>query len=224
MTVYVMMLANKRKYLRDAIRSVRAQTRTDFIHVVALDNGQDWGGYPPAVWFNREAKEISPENYIAWLSDDDVLLPNYVADLAGYLDAHPEVDCCYGGSEVVLEDGQGTRSPWTWLPDYPDRLNAKRWPVFDTKNLPGCVIDGGQIMLRRSALSAIAQPWMPIATEPTTARLTDASLLNKLANAVGIYPVPVQVMINRITPLSAHCRPGPGGQRVITDWRRAPKW
>jgi hypothetical protein len=225
--IYILTLANKPRYLPEAIASIKAQTRSsDLEHIVVLDQGEDWGGgYPPAVFYNEWAKKLPFGSYISWLSDDDMLLPRYVEVLAGFLDDHREIDCCYGGSEVLFEEGAGIRShSWAWLPKDPLLLFQEGWPIFDGQTQPGCVIDGGQFMVRRTALEKIEYPYMNEDPAPWAARLTDAHVMNKLANAVGIHPVPIQVMINRITPLSAHCRPGPNGQREIVDWRMAPKW
>lgn len=225
MTIYILTLANKPRYLPDAIASADAQTREhDVEHIVELDTGRGWGGkYPPAVFFNETAEGLPQDSYIAWLSDDDLLLPHYVERLAGYLEAHEEVGCCYGGSEVVLEDVEGNRTGWGWLPSSPMDLFRQGWPTFHKQYQPACVIDGGQIMVRRSVLDLIEQPWMDESPEPWQARLTDGHVMNKIANQVGIYPVPVQVMVNRITPESAHCQPQ-GTERAIVDWREARKW
>lgn len=226
--IYILTLTNKPRYLPDAIASVDAQTRDqDVEHIVVLDKGKGdhWQGrYPPAVFYNETCEGLPEDSYISWLSDDDLLLPCYVEALAGYLDEHPDVQCVYGGSEVVFEDEKGVRGHWSWLPDDPAYLFSEGWPVFDSQLEPGCVIDGGQYMVRREALGMIEYPYMNEDPQPWAARLTDAHVMNRLANAVGIHPVPVQVMINRITPESAHCRPGEGGQRTLVDWRGARKW
>jgi glycosyltransferase involved in cell wall biosynthesis len=217
--VVILTLANKSRYLKDAIASVEAQTRRDFLHIIELDDGsRDWGGrYPPAVFYNERARTCDPADYICWLSDDDLLLPNYLEDLAGFLDAHPEIDCCYGASEVILlfEDGSAP-TPSQWLP-------RNGWPVYNDEVQPACRIDGGMYMVRRSALDLIKYPYMDEDPHPWRARLTDAHVMNKIANAVGIYPIEKQVMVNRVTPVSAHCQ-ARAGIRAIVDWRGAPKW
>jgi glycosyltransferase involved in cell wall biosynthesis len=217
--IVILTLANKPKYLPEAVASLDAQTRRDFRHVLRLDDGsRDWEGrYPPAVFFNEQAYICNQDDYIYWLSDDDLFLPNCLADLAGYLDVHPEIGCCYGGSrvELLFEDGSPSAPPQV--------LPAEGWPIFDAGFLPGCRIDEGMIMVRRSVLGQIEYPWMDEDPHPWRARLTDAHVMNKIAVAVGIYPIEKQVMINRVTPISAHCQ-ARAGIRDIVDWRGAPKW
>jgi hypothetical protein len=216
--IVILTLANKPQYLPDAVASVEAQTRRDFVHTVALDDeNAEWGGrYPPGVFFNHAAKLVHPHDYICWLSDDDLLLPNYLEDLAGFLDANREIGCCYGGSEVIFLEEDGSTSHYKNLPEL-------GWPTYNKWIQPACQIDGGMIMLRRSVLDLIETPWMNELADPELARITDGHLMNKIANKVGIYPVKKQVMINRITPVSAHCQSG-GGVRHVVDWRGSEKW
>lgn len=224
--IVIITLANKPKYLRDAVASVEAQTRRDFRHVIEMDDGsRDWGGrYPPAVFWNEMAKAAGPEDYICWLSDDDLLLPNYLEDLAGRLDQHPEVACYYGGSQVEVWDEKGKVLNAEFLPREGYVMYGNGWT-------PGCRIDGGQFMIRRSALDLLEWPWCPeIASDDPTApaialpsRYCDAQYMNKIAHAVGMFPVRKQVMINRRTPLSGHTRIV-SGISTVADWRTAPKW
>ena len=92
---------------------------------------------------------------------------------------------------------------------------------------PACKIDGGQFMVRRSALELVERPWcaegrtadpnVPAIMLPE--RYGDAMFMNKIANAVGIYPIDKQVMVRRVTPLGTHTKII-GGQHIITDWRQ----
>ena len=223
--IVIVTLANKPKYLPDAIASVEAQTRQDFRHVIQVDEGIDWDGrYPPAAFWNETAKEADPEDYICWLSDDDLLLPNYVEDLAGHLDTHPWIDACYGGSQVEVWDENGKVQDAEFLP-------YGGYNVFNSNWSPACKMDGGQFMVRRSALDSLPWPWVPEDTtkdpnaHPITVqeRYCDALFMNKIANAVGIYPIGKQVMVNRRTELSGHTRIV-GGVSTVADWRTAPKW
>lgn len=217
--IVILTLANKPQYLPDALASVEAQTRRDFEHVVELDDGsRDWEGrYPPAVFFNERARAVAdPDDYLCWLSDDDLLLPNYVEDLAGKLDEALGLNCVYGGSRVEMLGADGTATHWSHLP-------ILGWPTYNKWIQPASQIDGGQFMVRRSVLGLIKYPYMNESPDPAQARLTDGYVMNKIANVVGIYPVKKDVMINRLTPLSAHCRPGEG-ERLVADWRTSEKW
>jgi len=221
--IVVMTLANKPQYLPDALASLEAQTRRDFRHILQMDDGsRDWGGrYPPAVFLNETMKALDPDDYLCWLSDDDLLLPNFIEDLAGYLDAHPQAGCCYGGAEVVLMGADGATSHHQRLP--PPELPEGTWPVYDFAWVPFRRIGSGQFMVRRSVLDLIAYPYVPEDSEPAIAGECDGWLLSKIAMVTDIPPIRSEVMISRITPLSAHWHPG-DGQRVRADWRTAEKW
>ena len=211
MTTVIITLSNKPDYLPEAVASVERQTRTDYLHVVGYDTpGRDWGGlYPPGVWYNRCATAAGPDDYVCWLSDDDLLLPHYVATLAGALDEHPEWGAVYGGSEQWgLWQGQ------TWKTrDFP----ANR--VYDAACLPSCQIDGGQMLVRRSVLAQLAAPWHPVALQ--NCHISDGLLMNRVAMLTPLMPVGVQVMVNRKVDQSCHWRatdlgklgPGRGARR-----------
>lgn len=191
-------LANKPALLLDALMSVARQTRRDVQHVVEFDCGQYGAGiYPPAVAFNRIVSERSrPDDYVAWLSDDDVWEPTYVEQLAGYLDTHPDVGACYGGTRIVAyEPGQ---------PERPIRdIPAER--AFTVGAWPSCQIDGGQVLVRRSVLNRLAAPWVPETL--ADCHTSDGSFLNRVASVTPIVPVVGSwVMRNRQTPESAHWR------------------
>jgi hypothetical protein len=197
MAVWVLTLWNKRELIGDAVRSLWDQaTRRRVVHVCEQDVGQYAGqGYPPGVFYNAIVANIPPEDYIAWLSDDDVLLPDYVEALAGYLDEHPEANACYGQLErwALAEDGR------TWkLGDLPGG------PIYGIQGMPCCNIDGGQVMYRGQVLDRIDPPWHPMTMQ--ACHVSDGLLLNKIAAVTPIYPVGKLVMRNRITWLSSHWR------------------
>jgi len=219
--IVIITLFNKPKYIDDAFASVEAQTRRDFVWAVREDKGIDWRGrYPPAVFWNEQMEAAGMDDYCCWLSDDDLLLPNYVEDLAEFLDAHPEIMACYGGSQVETWNENGKVMDAEFLPHGGYRVFDKDWS-------PSCKIDGGQLMVRRSALEEIERPWVPEGTtadpnaHPITVqeRYCDGLFANKLAVAFGIHPIERQVMVNRRTELSAHTRiVGQGA--IVADWRK----
>lgn len=213
MVVHIITLYNKPTLIGDATESVGLQTRRDFVHTVMPDTYQDWNGrYPPAVFYNEQARATPLDGYVCWLSDDDVMSPNYVMDLAGYLDEHPEVDCVYGGSRhVIVQAG---------VPDKLYRILPQEtpFPIFNADYLPGCKIDGGQFMVRRLALERVPYPYYSEAVEG--ARVCDARYMDKLVQYMAMYPVQTIVMTNRATVLSSHAVPDDHGGLVAVDWRR----
>jgi len=205
--IRIITLYNKPDLVKEAIASVEAQTRRDFVHIVQEDKGRDWGDcYPPAVFFNEQAWIAHPEDYLCWLSDDDLFLPNYVADLAGYLDANPALGCVYGGAEQYL-----------CMPPAEPRFHRAflAEQVFDRRHEAAGVIDGGQIMVRRSILDRISYPYAP---EKEMARCSDGVLMNKIATVAGIYPVKTLVLRCRTTPLSANVCTTDGLTVTAVEW------
>jgi len=209
--IRILTLANKPALLQEAIASVKAQTRTDFSHTVVMDTDIDWGRrYPPAVFYNGRARECGPDDYVCWLSDDDVLLPNFLADLAGYLDDHPEIGACYGGAEQYIYRPPDPPTFYRCLP------GGNVWPIYTRQREPAGHLDGGQWMVRRSVLDKITYPYAP---EHEMARCSDGVLANKIAAAVGIYPLPGVVVHLRTTPLSANVCTEDGKSIVAVEWR-----
>jgi len=213
MTTWILTLYNKPDYVQEAIRSVEQQTRTDLVHIVRPDTYRSWDGrYPPAVAYNEWALEVPVQDYVCWLSDDDLLLPNYVADLAGYLDGHAEAECVYGGSYHVAAP---LDAPERLLRNLPEE---QPFPIFNAQKTPGYKIDGGQFLIRRSALERVPYPYYPEGSE--TARSCDAHYMNKLvAFNVLMYPVAAFVLKNRATPKSGHVAVDAQGGVYTRDWR-----
>ncbi|WP_058835980.1 glycosyltransferase family 2 protein [Luteimonas abyssi] len=58
------------------------------------------GGYS-----RRRGTEVAQGAYVCFLDDDDLYLPDKLATLVAYLDAHPEVDAVFG--RVIIREGQG---------------------------------------------------------------------------------------------------------------------
>lgn len=209
MPTLIVTLANKPALLLDALASVAQQTRRDFQHVVHLDHG-DWPSdvYPPARLMNAVIAERSrPDDYLAWLSDDDVWESIWLETLAGFLDANPDVGACYGGSRIVAYE-PGT--PERFIRDLP------AFQTYDATFEPSCKIDGGQILVRRSVLNRIAAPWVPEGLNDCN--IADGAFMNRIAQVTPIVPVVGSwVMRNRQTPLSSHWRLVNGQPQMVTD-------
>lgn len=196
--VRVVTLFNKHDYVREAIQSVLNQTRQDISHHVMSDNVRDWGGlFPPCVFVNEQWGQADKDDYCIWLSDDDYWYPRFVEVAAGYLDDHPNIQACYVGSNHVLYSLERGK-----VKDIRTLGGGK--VIFDKHHPPAGMIDGGQVLVRRSALDLISYPYQPESQE--TARLADSTYLTKLAHAVEIHPVGQVLMENRTTPKSAHTR------------------
>jgi SAM-dependent methyltransferase len=211
-TVRILTLSNKPDLLEEAKASVARQTRqAGLVHQIAIDNGtRDWGGrYPPNVWINEMAERADPEDYLLFLSDDDLLLPNAVEDLAGYLDSHPDAMACYGAGTMYVHE-----------PPKPDRALG-RFPA-DTdehgKRSLGGVVGSGMVMWR-------AKAWREVGPLPEQADsdtpLSDGAWFTKIAKRLGLYAIHKDVIYTRVTRQSAHSVPNQRGTAAVrADWRR----
>ncbi len=110
--------------LSQALQSVAAQSYEN-IELIVSDNGQNgdqvkeiveqWYPRPYIFRQNPTTVPISPHynqlieaatgEYCVVLDDDDTLSPDFVSELAGILDAHPEVVVALARQEVVDESG-----------------------------------------------------------------------------------------------------------------------
>jgi hypothetical protein len=207
---HIMCVTNKPDYVVDAIASVEAQTSPEWdLHLIHSED-RDWGGrYPPAVWFNECLEKISLRDYVCWLSDDDLKLPNFVADLGGYLDSHPDVGACYGPiCWAIYEAGVGYTAH-----------DVGRFPIgglkrqFDRATSPYCKLDAGQVLMRRSIFQKISKPWWP--EEMESFNTSDGRLFVKVAEVTPIVLATEELVCeNRTTPLSRSWRWFPKTQEL----------
>lgn len=215
--IYVLTLSNKPELLPQARESVRVQTRRG-VHLVLEDTPLlNWGAdvYPPAVFYNRMAAPCAADDYIIWLSDDDLLTPNALELLAGHLDTHPEHDAVYGLAEHRLYwPAEGVQRHYRTLPA--DGGNA----VYSAACDPCGNIDGGQFMVRKIGLDKVGYPYTPEQADGSE-RTNDGILMRRVARACGIYPLQPQqvVTICRTTPYSAHSVPM-GSGIAHANWKR----
>ena len=210
-TVRILTLSNKPDLLVEAKASVARQTRqAGLTHVIAIDDGtHDWAGrYPPNVWINEMAENADSEDYLLFLSDDDLLLPNAVEDLAGYLDAHPDVMACYGGGTMNVYDPPKKDRRFAHVPAEQD---------YDGKQSLAGRVGSGMTMWRTKAWREVGP--LPEYADGQTS-LSDGIWFTALARRFGLYAIHKDVIYTRVTARSAHTAPnGRGGWKEV-DWRR----
>jgi glycosyltransferase involved in cell wall biosynthesis len=124
------------RYLPGALRSVAAQNYPN-IELIVSDNGANGSNVPEIVaanysrpyrfrqnpstvplpvHFNQLLHEATGD-YFVMLADDDEISPNYVSELAGLLDRHPEASLAVGSQEILDENGRVIRRTKGRLPE-----------------------------------------------------------------------------------------------------------
>lgn len=162
----VMPVFNVEHYVGDAIRSVLAQSFTDFELIIVDDGGTDRSMAicesfdDPRLRIKGQANRglagarntgiaLARGRYIALLDSDDMFLPGKLARHAAYLDAHPDIGVTYGASALI--SAAGRRLNITQTPK-PGRAAAR--DVFCGRAIP----NGSAPVFRRDMLAEAARP------------------------------------------------------------------
>lgn len=227
--VTCLLTSHMKPYLKDALNSVLAQTRSD-IQVLVVDSGQ-------------------------WIGRDDTQSVLMASIYDAYHD-HPLIDWVTTGESPGLH---GRKCPVGWatnetiraglvrgryistfydddrwyptfvermagyLDEHPDMMAV--WCSQDRIKLDhdgvervmhvilagapraggwDCQVDGGQIMFRREVLDLIGDPWL-VEDPGDDCRHSDGLFLEKLGAVCGIVPnIPDVLLAHRFTPLSAY--------------------
>ncbi|HVF32740.1 MAG TPA: glycosyltransferase family A protein [Acidimicrobiales bacterium] len=123
----VVAVHNGEKYLRESLDSLYAQDY-DNVEVVFIDDGSSDGSadiarsYEGLRYVHQENAGLAAARnaglaeangeFLAYLDDDDVLLPHKLRIQVDHLVANPEIGCVLGRQEIVLEPGV---EPPEWL-------------------------------------------------------------------------------------------------------------
>jgi GT2 family glycosyltransferase len=154
---------NRSAYLRQAVDSVFAQRRQDFEILVVDDGSTDDTAQVVASMADPRLRYLPQANagrsaarnrglaeargeYIAFLDDDDLYLPDKLAVQTAYLDDHPEAGLAAGGALMIAADGTCLRTwqPWRGQPE----LSLPRC-------LYACPLLTCSVLLRRPWLTAL---------------------------------------------------------------------
>jgi spore maturation protein CgeD len=215
---------NKGAFALAGIASLQAQTRTDW-ELWLLENSTD-NGHTRSVLsevterdsrinfeqvnvpFKVRQEKVVPTwllnnyygkangDYIFYMSDDDLISPDCFQKTAGFLDGNPGIGTCWFDLYRinVREPWETAGTPWGYIP-----ANGVRGPD-GVLNL----VDGGQILHRKSCLDDIPAPWFE--EDPTRAEgHWDGLFLQRLTVTHPLYPVPDPPSVtHRHTPLSMY--------------------
>jgi len=154
----IMAACNARRFLDEAIESIRAQTLTDW-ELIAVDDGstdrtferlQEWGRKDPRIWIFKTKKNSGPgaardfalqharARYIAFLDSDDMAMPDRLEKQLAFLRAHPDTVAVGSQAECIDEEGRKTGTKdFPLIPEKLYRLMYRFMPI----QLPGVMID-----------------------------------------------------------------------------------
>lgn len=229
--VTILLASHMKPYLRDAIKSVLGQTRTD-MQVLVVDSGQwigrdddrsfkmaaiydDFHNHPQVDWVTTgEGPELRRERCpIGWTTNEVIraglIRGRYVSTFYDDDQYHPDfVERMAGYLDAHPE------APAVWCSQDRVRLDPDGTETLVGRieatgpRGPGqwdCQVDGAQIMFRREVLTLIGDPWLP--EDPgDSCRHSDGIFLEALSRAVGV-PVPAigdVLLRHRFTPISTY--------------------
>lgn len=156
MVSVLMRTYNRTDEIRESIESVLDQTLTDLELIVINDHGDPAieaivSGYRDRrIRYQRLAKNagqggalnaglvLARGRYVAFLDDDDVYLPDHLANLVQHLEAHPEIGAAYSGTWICkgdMENGRFIESSRTQLQD-PNQFDRDRFSRANFISLP----------------------------------------------------------------------------------------
>jgi glycosyltransferase involved in cell wall biosynthesis len=165
----IMPVRNARRWLRQAVDSILAQSFEDFELLVVDDHSDDDGmellplsdrrmrplrspGHGVSQAFNFGLSQ-SCGAFIARMDADDIAQPRRLEVQLGYLSGHAEVDICGACVEIFVDDDSGSTRPAGGNRRYQAWLNACRSPESIRRELfIESPIPNPTALFRRSAL------------------------------------------------------------------------
>jgi GT2 family glycosyltransferase len=129
-TVVVPTLGQRPEFLQESLTSIRAAgdayvlmvapASFDAAHLKRaglIDEKIDETGRSLAAAINQAFAAVPPSTeFLAWLGDDDLLMPGSLTATSGFLAAHPKSSAVYGGCDYIDEHGarvwKNDSGPW----------------------------------------------------------------------------------------------------------------
>lgn len=228
LTTIVTATYNKEAYFPQAAESVFNQTRRDWRWWIILDGANERTSdyafnlqhrdsrvtvfvenvnfnerkqiYRPSMLMNKYFPLISTD-YFCWLSDDDVMQPNYLESLAGALDNNSGWDVVFGWCDII---NQVNKTDWA-LHMYLGRYHFNK--EYNENVLPMFLLDGGQILQTKKSYTALNGWQFPL--EWVSGNACDGLYLNELAKQFTLHPINEHVLTHRRTFLSENTSVNP---------------
>ena len=227
-TVTIILTSHMKPTLRDALRSVAAQTRQDF-ECVVMDSGQ-WQGKDDPISLEMDAIAADWSPRVTWHeTGEDVNLRQHKCPVAWATNeairrglVRGEYVCTFYDDDVyeptfverMVGQLEATGAEAVWCTQDRVRLlsSGEKQPagriVADHVLYPGELdnrVDGGQVMFTRDALMCVGDPWLPEDPSDSTCRHSDGIFLEKLCAVVGeIQPLDEMLYTHRFTPYSTY--------------------
>jgi len=190
---------NARKFIVQAIQSALDQTLQDHEVIVVNDGSTDDSDKEilkfrgRVVYIKQENKGVSAARnvgiqrakgeYIAFLDQDDVFMPNKLEKLASFLDRHPDHGMVY--SQISRIDGEGKLLP-------PKKIPTHSGDIFPQLFMK-CYIAPSMVMCRRQALLDI-----DLFQERFSSEGEDYDLFLRLAKRAPIGVVQEELVMYRV--------------------------
>ena len=152
----------------------------------------------PAAWAQNQVIRagLLRGRYFTLFYDDDLYLPEFAEQMAGFLDANPAAQAVWCSQEQKRQEGDGFVSEAFRMAMVP-----KQAGLFD------CQVDGGQVMMRTSLLTLVGDPWVPEEPGAGSCSHIDGLFFERMAVHAGVVPpLPDQgvLCVNRRTTLSVN--------------------
>lgn len=149
---------------------------------------------PYAYIWNLAIRELIRGKYICFFTDDDLYSPEYVEQMAGYLDVNPDHPAVFCAESWIRIEADGTTTDVRTIP-----ADAPR-STFDNE------VDMLQMMVRKDkVLDWMSDPWFNEDSSDASCRHADGQFMDRVGHRFGEVPnLPLSLVTHRFTPISTY--------------------